>query len=95
MDVEDPEYADIQLKYAIVQESYESDMLWVLEMDAREVDSVMAYIEAAPEFYVQELYEEVPFRHFVRILGLNSSITTPSESQDDKAITEMVMYSNR
>ena len=88
----------MEMRYGLAFESCESKSLFVFEMDSREVDQVARYISAATEFYIQMIYDDVPFRHFLRIITLKLDIPAPkggSHDLEDKGISEIVQYPRR
>ena len=58
IDLEDEEYRDMQVRYALVQE--EGEKLYLFEFDLRNRERLEQVIGEPRYFYVQMLYEEVP-----------------------------------
>lgn len=93
IDTEDEEYKDMQVAYALVKE--ESQKAYLFEFDWRNLDKLKQVIAEPCYFYVQMLYEEVPLRHYLRILALDSSSEAAADQENGEDVEEMVLYPRR
>ena len=95
IDMEDPEYECIEMKYALVQESSDEKKVFVFEFDSRNLEELQTIIRAASDFYVDTIYESVPLRHYLRIISVNSDVKQSDDDTKDPGIEEMVLYPRR
>ena len=56
------------MRHALISDSYKPDQIYLFEFDKRNLADVKSAVTAKPEFYVRQVYEDVPFKHFLRII---------------------------